>query len=109
MVDSYLAEGLLLRPTLVWKVHSPKSSSTACEVSYRAEGFSWKSDYNLVLNEDETEAELTGWVTIDNRSGKRYANTSLKLIAGDVHTVEPKPLRFKSIRRKFGMFSMSMR
>jgi hypothetical protein len=28
-----------------------------------------------------------GWVTIDNRSGKRYQQAKLKLIAGDVNTV----------------------
>lgn len=30
--------------------------------------------------------DFTGWVTIDNRSGKRYENALLKLIAGDVNT-----------------------
>jgi hypothetical protein len=29
-----------------------------------------------------------GWVTIDNRSGKKYDNAKLKLIAGDVNTVQ---------------------
>lgn len=30
--------------------------------------------------------DFTGWVTIDNRSGKKYQNALLKLIAGDVNT-----------------------
>lgn len=29
---------------------------------------------------------FTGWVTIDNNSGKRYENALIKLIAGDVNT-----------------------
>jgi hypothetical protein len=37
-----------------------------------------------------------GWVTIDNRSGKKYENAKLKLIAGDVNTVQnaitPRPV-----------------
>lgn len=41
----------------------------------------------MTLNQDETKADIGGWVSIDNRSGKRYLNASLKLIAGDVNTV----------------------
>jgi len=33
--------------------------------------------------------DFSGWVTIDNNSGKRYKNASLKLIAGDVNIVQP--------------------
>jgi hypothetical protein len=43
------------------------------------------------LNGDETKADIGGWVTIDNYSGKRYLNTKLKLIAGDVNTVNNQP------------------
>jgi hypothetical protein len=43
------------------------------------------------LNNDETKADIGGWVTIDNRSGKRYLNAKLKLIAGDVNTVNNQP------------------
>ncbi len=49
-VDSLLAEGLLLKPSLVWKVHSPSKAEVPCEVSYRADGFSWQADYMLVLS-----------------------------------------------------------
>jgi hypothetical protein len=32
--------------------------------------------------------DLTGWVTIDNRSGATYQNALLKLVAGDIHRVQ---------------------
>ena len=38
---------------------------------------------------------MGGWVTIDNRSGKKYDNAKLKLIAGDVNTLNsfsPRPV-----------------
>jgi len=38
---------------------------------------------------------LTGWVTIDNKSGATYPEPHLKLLAGDVRRVEP-PTRFLS-------------
>ena len=83
-----LPAGFLTLPTLNWKVFSEKALTTNCEVAYRTTGFSWKSDYSLTLNGDETKADVGGWVTIDNNSGKRYKNTTLKLIAGDVNTVK---------------------
>ena len=36
----------------------------------------------MVLNQKEDHVDYGGWVTIDNNSGKKYANTKLKLIAG---------------------------
>jgi hypothetical protein len=44
----------------------------------------------MTLNKQEDKVDFAGWVTIDNRSGKTYKNTSLKLIAGDVNIVKPK-------------------
>ena len=41
----------------------------------------------MTLNSDETKADIGGWVTIDNNSGKKYVDAKLKLIAGDVNTV----------------------
>jgi hypothetical protein len=32
--------------------------------------------------------DFAGWVTIDNRSGKKYQNAKLKLIAGDANIVK---------------------
>lgn len=61
-------------------------------MAYRTTGFSWKSDYSVTLNEQETKADIGGWVSIDNRSGKRYINAKLKLIAGDVNTVSNNPV-----------------
>lgn len=74
-------------PTLKWKVYSANQLTASCEVAYRTTGFSWKADYLVTINDDETKADIGGWVTIDNFSGKKYENTKLKLIAGDVNTV----------------------
>lgn len=82
-----LPDDFFTLPTLNWKVHSTKSQTTKCEVAYRTTGFKWKADYLLSLNSDETKADIGGWVTIDNNSGKKYVNAKLKLIAGDVNTV----------------------
>lgn len=84
---SSLPEGFFTVPTLSWKVFSNVSLTTDCEVAYRTTGFSWKSDYSVILNQKENAADIGGWVSIDNRSGKKYKDAKLKLIAGEVNTV----------------------
>lgn len=39
------------------------------------------------MNAKEDKADIGGWVTIDNYSGKKYTNAKLKLIAGEVNKV----------------------
>lgn len=80
-----LPSGFFTLPTLNWKVHSAEALTTDCEVAYRTSGFSWRADYSLTLNGDESGGDFGGWVSIDNRSGKRYKNARLKLIAGEVN------------------------
>ena len=84
-----LPQGLITRPTLVWKVFSPVAGDRRIETTYETAGLTWRSDYNLVLNEDSTRANLTAWVSLMNLSGMSYEDASLKLIAGDVQRVRP--------------------
>ncbi len=81
-------EDLIARPTLMWLLASrqPKQS---VEVSYLAREMSWSADYVMVLDDKETRADLTGWVTLSNQSGASYKDAELKLVAGDVNRVEP--------------------
>jgi hypothetical protein len=62
------------------------------EASYLTGGITWKADYVLVLDAADRRADVTGWVTLDNRSGATYRNAALKLVAGDVHRA-PEPER----------------
>jgi hypothetical protein len=42
----------------------------------------------MVVNAADTLSDLTGWVTIDNKSGATYGNAALKLVAGDVNRAQ---------------------
>lgn len=84
---SEMPEGLVSVPSLFWKLDTEKSGEQLTELSYQASGLNWNCDYVAVLNETDTKADLTSWVTIDNKSGATYKNASLKLMAGDVHRV----------------------
>jgi hypothetical protein len=85
---SKIPENLIPQPTLVWMVENKLSKPQKVEASYLTSGINWKADYVAVLNRLDTMTDLTGWVTIDNRSGATYQNALLKLVAGDIHRVQ---------------------
>lgn len=83
-----LPEGLVAKPSLLWKIESAKSTVDDAEIGYQTKGLNWKCDYVAVADDADGKLDLTGWVTLDNKSGASYKNTSLKLVAGDVHVVQ---------------------
>jgi hypothetical protein len=83
-----IPENLIPQPTLVWMLENRLSKPQKLEASYLTSGINWKADYVVVLNKLDSMTDLTGWVTIDNRSGATYQNALLKLVAGDVHRVQ---------------------
>jgi len=85
---SKIPENLISQPTLVWVLESRLSRPQKVEASYLTSGINWKADYVAVLNKLDTMTDMTGWVTIDNRSGATYQNALLKLVAGDIHRVK---------------------
>ncbi len=85
-----IPDNLIAKPTLVWLLDS-RQSDQRLEVSYLTGNLNWKADYVFVINEDDTEGDLTGWVTLTNQSGATYENAQLKLVAGDVQRVTAQP------------------
>ena len=80
-----LPEDLIPNPTLVWRLQSNDPRPQRVEASYLTSGITWKADYVVILNAKDTGGDLSGWVTIENKSGATYADAVLKLVAGDVH------------------------
>ena len=85
MVLPSLPDNLVAKPTLVWLLRNQTASAQKIEASYLTGGITWKADYVAVVNDTDSQSDLTGWVTIDNKSGAIYANAALKLVAGDVN------------------------
>jgi hypothetical protein len=79
-------QNLLDKPTLVWLVASDRAQQQV-ELTYLTRALSWRADYVLTLDETDTRAQLTGWVTLDNQSGTSYENAALRLVAGGVNRV----------------------
>ncbi len=90
-----LPEGLITKPTLMWQIANDKSGKHLTEVSYLTKGINWLCDYVVVIDKEDKNIDLSGWVTIDNKSGTTYKDAGLKLIAGEVHRAEEEPtMRF---------------
>ena len=81
-----LPEDLIAEPTLMWLLESGRRSQRV-EASYLTGGLNWKSDYVVVVDEDDERGSMTGWVTLTNQSGATWEDARLKLVAGDVQRV----------------------
>src|SRR6059036_3527402 len=80
-----LPDNLVAKPTLVWLLRNQTPDGQKVEASYLTSGITWKADYVMVVSADDRKSDLTGWVTIDNKSGATYADAALKLVAGDLN------------------------
>jgi len=80
-----LPDNLIARPTLTWLYDNKAAKPHSVEVSYITGNITWKADYVLVLDRYDKKADLSGWVTVDNKSGAAYRDAALKLVAGEVN------------------------
>ncbi len=85
-----LPENLIAKPTLMWLFNNTSSQPHQLEVSYLTNNLSWKADYVLVVDQKDAQGDLSGWVTVDNQSGAAYKEAKLKLVAGEVQTMQQK-------------------
>jgi hypothetical protein len=83
-----IPENLIAKPTLTWLYDNRSIDTHELEVSYLTSNITWKADYIVVVSNDDTSADISGWVSLDNRSGATYRNAALKLVAGEVHRVK---------------------
>lgn len=86
-----LGDDSILRPTLSWTIGAQEAAEFDAQLSYLSQGFRWEADYNFVAPEKGETATLTGWITVDNRSGTGFQDAKVKLVAGDVNIVQPQP------------------
>ncbi|BCR06723.1 DUF4139 domain-containing protein [Desulfuromonas versatilis] len=73
------------RPTLVTRLNSGSERPQQLELAYLTGGLSWQADYVAELSPADDQLDLSGWVTLTNRSGTSYRQARLQLVAGDVH------------------------
>ncbi len=84
-----LGDDTILRPTLTWRLDSDRAAKLNAELGYITGGMSWQAAYNLISPEKGDTLDIVGWVTLDNQSGKTFADAKVKLMAGDVSKLAP--------------------
>ena len=83
-----LGDDTILKPMLSWMLEAGKSGKLMADLAYVTGGMSWEADYNVVEPETGDLLDVTGWVTMDNQSGKTFENARIKLMAGDVSKIQ---------------------
>lgn len=83
-----IPEGLLTRPTLVWRLENKGATSRDVEIAYLTGGMAWHAEYVAAVDPKDTKMRLSGWVSIENHSGASYKEARLKVVAGDVNRVQ---------------------
>jgi hypothetical protein len=83
LIFSDIPKELITKPSLVWNINAPKKSNSTLTMDYLINNISWKSNY--VLNLNKNHADLSGWISINNRSGKAFTDTKLTVLAGDIN------------------------
>ncbi len=101
-----LPEGLITKPTLMWQIDNRKNGKHLTEVSYLTKNIKWNADYVMVVDKLDKNIDLSGWVTLDNKSGATYKDAKLKLIAGDVNRAQDN-LYDRAIEKSFAMKELS--
>jgi len=74
----------ITKPTLTWRVKGYKGKQSV-ELSYLARGLSWEANYALSL---DGKASLKGWITINNKSGLEYKDSTIFCVAGSVNAAQ---------------------
>lgn len=77
------------KPEFIWKVSAPKAGEFSAEVAYVTYAIDWWAEYNVVAAENGDDLQLTGWITLDNKTGIGFGNARAKFIAGLVEKLSP--------------------
>ncbi|MGE5492639.1 MAG: DUF4139 domain-containing protein [Actinomycetota bacterium] len=87
------------RPTLSVLLEAA-GGPQSLELSYLTGGLAWKADYVANLSPDNRQMDLSGWVTLTNRSGAGYDNANLQLVAGTVNRVRQSSADYMAIEMR---------
>jgi len=68
------------RPSLVWRVGAKQPGKHEVEVSYRAEGLTWTTDYLAILDEAHHSLDFSAWATVKNATTATFENAELTLV-----------------------------
>ena len=92
-----IPDTLITKPSLVWNIDAAKAIDSTVSLDYLINNITWQSNYILNLKNDI--ADLSGWITVNNRSGKRFNDVKLNVLAGDINRAQrpaPRNVMYKA-------------
>ena len=100
LVFDHLPPGLADRPTLSAVVDTPAAGRYKLTLSYLTVRIDWSADYVARLSADGSTLDLTGWLTLSNRSGASFEGAPTSVVAGalarvpaDLPDISPKQVQ----------------
>jgi hypothetical protein len=85
-----LPGGLATRPSLEAVIAGARRGKSAAELSYLTGGLSWAAEHTVVRSGEKT-ATWGSEVTMENTTGRDFADVALRLVAGEPNRESPMP------------------
>jgi hypothetical protein len=89
LVFTHLPEGLAAQPALSVVADVPSAGRYTLTLNYLSVAIDWSADYVARLSPDGKTLDLTGWLTLSNRSGMSFADAPTAVVAGKLARVAP--------------------
>jgi len=86
IIFDHVPDTLITKPSLVWNIDAATAVEGTVSLDYLINNITWQSNY--VLNLKENSADLSGWITVNNNSGKRFNEVKLNVLAGDINRAQ---------------------
>jgi hypothetical protein len=84
LIFPHVPPGLADEPRLSMTVRADTPGRHTVQLNYLALGMDWSADYIARIAPDGENLDLTGWITLVNRSGTTFANTPAEVVAGQL-------------------------
>jgi hypothetical protein len=95
LVFDEVPRGLGDKPTFSVLADAPKAGRYIVRLSYLATGFTWSADYVARIRPDGRTLDLSGWLTLSNKSAAGFAQAPIQVVAGQLErddaTRPPRP------------------
>jgi hypothetical protein len=89
LMFDHLPEGLADKPTLSVIADAPRAGRYQVTLSYLTVRVDWSADYVARVAPDGRTLDLTGWLTLSNRSRMSFADAETAVVAGRLARVAP--------------------
>lgn len=69
-------------PTLSMTIRAEAAGKYQVQLSYLTLGMDWSADYTARIHPDGRRMDVSGWITLLNRNGSRFAEAKTNVVAG---------------------------